>query len=239
MSNKNKISKITINRLLIDVKAVYNNKLANEGIFYKHDEENLLKGYALIIGPENTPYSYGYFLFKFDFPSDYPYSPPTLTYLTNDGYTRFHPNFYKCGKVCVSILNTWRGEQWSSCQTIRSVLLTLVSLMDEMPLLNEPGISENHKDHDHYNKIITYKKFETGIYKILKKEILPSYFYNFYDIILESFLKNYDKILLELDNYCNLIPFNKFLYTSCYNLSTRCSHFKIKDKIIELKDNLS
>lgn len=53
-----------------------------------------------------------------------------------------HPNMYKNRKVCVSILNTWRGEQWSGCQTIKSVLLTLMSLLDSKPLLNEPGITE-------------------------------------------------------------------------------------------------
>ena len=33
-----------------------------------------------------------------------------LTYLTNDGNTRFHPNLYRNGKVCLSVLNTWRGK---------------------------------------------------------------------------------------------------------------------------------
>ena len=82
-------------------------------------------------------------MFEFNFPTNYPMSPPKLNYLTNDGSTRFHPNLYRNGKVCLSVLNTWRGEGWTSCQTIRSVLLILVTLFHNKPLLNEPGITEN------------------------------------------------------------------------------------------------
>ena len=61
--------------------------------------------------------------------------------------TRFNPNFYRNGKVCLSILNTWEGEKWSSCQSIRSILITLQMTMNETPLLNEPGIHEiSHKN---------------------------------------------------------------------------------------------
>ena len=95
-------------------------------------------------------------MFEFKFPANYPVSPPKLTYLTNDGSTRFHPNLYRNGKVCLSVLNTWRGEGWTSCQTIRSILLILVTLFHNKPLLNEPGIKESHHSFIPYNKIITY-----------------------------------------------------------------------------------
>ena len=162
----------------------------------------MLYGYALIIGPENTPYANGYFLFKFNFPYDYPHSPPTVTYHTNDGYTRFHPNFYKNGKVCVSILNTWKGEQWTGCQTIRSILLSLCSLFNENPLVNEPGIVTTHKDIIPYNKIIKYKTISIAINKILTKDLLyfPKYFEVFNDEIINNFIKNYHKIKKTIDD---------------------------------------
>ena len=46
------------------------------------------------------------------YPTEYPFKPPKVTYKTNDGFTRFNPNLYKNGKVCISLLNTWQGEQW-------------------------------------------------------------------------------------------------------------------------------
>ena len=58
----------------------------------------MLKGYAVIFGPTDTIYRYGAYMFEFKFPTNYPVSPPKLTYLTNDGNTRFHPNLYRNGK---------------------------------------------------------------------------------------------------------------------------------------------
>ena len=52
----NFISKESINRLLKDVKQIIKNPLIDNGIYYIHDDTDLLKGYALIIGPEDTPY---------------------------------------------------------------------------------------------------------------------------------------------------------------------------------------
>ena len=53
------MSKINLQRLAKDIKNVFNDPIEN--IYYKHDEDDILKGYAMIIGPENTPYSYGYY----------------------------------------------------------------------------------------------------------------------------------------------------------------------------------
>ena len=130
------ISSATVKRLISDIKEITLNPLTKDGIYYKHDESNMLCGYALIIGPIDTPYQYGNFLFKFIFPYNYPHAPPHVTYHTNDGVTRFNPNLYTNGKVCISLLNTWQGEQWTGCQTITSILLVLSTLLNDKPLLN-------------------------------------------------------------------------------------------------------
>ena len=43
-------------RLIEDIKEITKNPLENQGIYYKHDETNMLVGYAMIIGPDDTPY---------------------------------------------------------------------------------------------------------------------------------------------------------------------------------------
>jgi len=225
--NNSTISATTVKRLISDIKEVVKNPLSKDGIFYKHDESNMLLGYALIIGPENTPYAYGNFLFKFKFPTDYPYSPPNVTYCTNDGVTRFNPNLYKNGKVCLSILNTWKGEQWTGCQTIRSILLVLCSILNDNPLLNEPGILSGHKDIEPYNKIIRYKTHGVAINKILTKELLPTEFNIFYDKIVEIFLINYDKIMNNLEN--KMGENNETITSSIYNLCIRTHNNRLKD----------
>ena len=186
-------------RLLKDVVEIIKNPLHDNGIYYKHDDNNMLHAYALVMGPENSLYNFGYYLFEINYPKDYPYSPPRLKYLTNNGYTRFHPNLYRTGKVCLSILNTWRGEQWTSCQTIRSVLLTLVTLFHNKPLLNEPGITERFKDFKKYNKIIEYENYKTAILSVLNGKIKNSAIEEFKTIINENFEKNKEKIEKQLE----------------------------------------
>jgi ubiquitin-conjugating enzyme E2 Z len=191
------ITKDTISRLLKDVKHIMKNPLTENGIYYIHDDADIMKGYALIIGPSDTPYFGGNYFFEFNYPADYPHSPPKVTYCTNGNNIRFNPNLYVCGKVCVSLLNTWRGDQWTSCQSISTVLLTLCSLLSKDPLLNEPGVDKKHNDMNKYNEIIEYSNINIAVCDIVRKKsgIFLPFFDNFYPFIKENFLKNYDKLL--------------------------------------------
>ena len=164
------MNKTSRRRLQKDIIEIIKHPLTDHGIYYAHDEQNMLKGYAVIFGPSDTLYRYGCYCFEFKFPTNYPFSPPKLTYMTNDGHTRFHPNLYRNGKVCISILNTWKGEQWTSCQTIKSVLLMLVTLFHNKPLLNEPGFSERHRSFIPYNNIIRFKNLQIALTRNLNKE---------------------------------------------------------------------
>jgi len=57
------ISKDTINRLLKDVKEILKKPLTDQGIYYIHDDTDMLKGYALIIDSSETPYFGGIYFF--------------------------------------------------------------------------------------------------------------------------------------------------------------------------------
>ena len=48
----NFIPTMNIKRLLNDVKTIYKSPLHDNGIYYSHDPNDILKGYALIIGPK-------------------------------------------------------------------------------------------------------------------------------------------------------------------------------------------
>ena len=107
---------------------------------------------ALVIGPPQTPYEYGFFEFAIRFTNDYPSKPPKVdAKTTNGGRCRFNPNIYAQGKVCLSILGTWHGEkpgeEWSSAQGLESILWSIQSLMSNNPYENEPGY-ENAKSQD-------------------------------------------------------------------------------------------
>ena len=98
-----------------------------------------------ISGPKDTPYENGIFEFHATFPSNYPNSEPkVLINTTGGGTVRFNPNLYNCGKVCLSLLGTWsgqEGEKWNpKTSTFLQVLVSIQSLiLVENPYFNEPG----------------------------------------------------------------------------------------------------
>ena len=220
------LTKDTITRLLHDVKNIIKNPLTDNGIYYAHDDEDMLKGYALIIGPSDTPYFGGFFFFEINYPANYPHSPPHVIYCTNGENIRFNPNLYTNGKVCVSILNTWRGEQWTSCQTISTLLLTLCTLLCKDPLLNEPGVSTTHQDFLNYTKIIEYKNIDIAILRMIDRTtgIYPEKFHFFYHIILENFNKNADAITKYLEKKAIEEPNMVEIRTSMYNMNVKINY---------------
>jgi ubiquitin-protein ligase len=137
-------SAVAQRRIMRDVQTVVETHaadLATHGIYYFPNETNICEGTALLIGQKGTPYFGGFFFFAVAFPADYPFAPIKVISLTQDGKTRFNPNMYVNGKVCLSILNTWHeGPQWSGIQTLESVLLSIMTdVMHDNPLINEPA----------------------------------------------------------------------------------------------------
>ena len=234
------VSKDTIQKLLKDIKDIYKNPLTDNGIYYTHDDSDMLKGYALIIGPSDTPYFGGNYFFEINFPSDYPYKPPKVTYCTNGENIRFNPNLYKCGKVCISLLNTWRGEQWTSCQSIRTVLLTLCTLLCKDPLLNEPGVSNTHQDFNKYTQIVAHSNIKIAVCDIINKKsgVYNDNFDIFYNYVKENFLKNYDKLMEFIDKEISSGIFKEkpSLYTNYYTMNVIIDYESLRNKLIECKN---
>ena len=191
----------SIRRITRDIRTIMKNPLGENGIYYEHDMENIFKGYALIIGPTDTPYQDGFYFFEFIFPTDYPHRPPVLKFLSNGDRIRFNPNLYRSGKVCISMLNTWSGEQWTSCQSISSILLTLCTILNDRPLLNEPGINSWDKQIETYNTIISYKNIEVCILKMMENiESGVSPYSRFKETCWSHFIKHRDRILTKIDD---------------------------------------
>ena len=164
-----------------DMKEIHKMKLNTQGIFIHFDEENIRKAKAVIIGPKESLYENGALFFTIEFPSNYPYSPPKLGYISTSKI-RIHPNLYTgsqsnqyTGKVCLSILNTWSGPKWKPIMHIGSVLLTIQSLLDNMPIYHEPGYELEDKNsirNKSYNEIVRYNTYKTLIYENLFLENL-------------------------------------------------------------------
>ena len=192
------MSALSLKRITRDVAALDGNEsLAKQGIYYFADESDMTKGLALLIGQEDTPYFGGFYFFSIQFPPDYPWSPIKIQTLTQDGYTRFNPNMYREGKVCLSILNTWHdGPQWSGIQTLESVLLVIMSdVLNALPLQNEPayrtcGLSPESVA---YNTLIWHANVATAVVGMLTHP--PAFAVPHMDIMCTEFAKRRQALL--------------------------------------------
>jgi len=221
MSNQNNDSLINFpiinkKRLIKDIVEIMQKPLTSHGIFYKHSDTNLSIGYAMLIGPKGTPYENGMYFFKFKFNANYPFEPPHLTYLTNGDRIRFNPNLYTNGKVCLSILNTWRGESWTSCQTISTILLTLITVLNDTPLLNEPGVKKSHNDFNNYNKIIEWSNINIAICRILNHKSFEIYRNMFLNDIIAHINNNKQHIINKIKNNIKIFKKPTNISTNIY-----------------------
>lgn len=117
-----------------------------KGIPYFHielDNDNIFywKIGIMVLNKESLYYG-GYFKGRMRFPADYPFSPPSFAFTP----PIFHPNVYKDGRLCISILHEGGdpisgmpdAETWSPAQTAESVLISIISLLED-PNLNSPA----------------------------------------------------------------------------------------------------
>jgi ubiquitin-conjugating enzyme E2 Z len=229
------ISKESVHRLLKDVREIWDHPLEGNGIYYEHDDEDMLKGYALIVGPADTPYFGGFYFFELAFPHDYPHSPPVLKMVTQGDNVRFNPNLYVNGKVCISLLNTWSGEQWTSCQTISTVLLTLCTLLCKDPLLNEPGVTLKHQDMEKYTQIVEFKNIEIAILRVVTQfpDLFSESYSTFYPIVQSHWTQNRAAIQAFVETKAKEREPEK-ISTSFYGMSVVIDYSKLLASLVAL-----
>lgn len=115
---------------------------------------------ALIVLNPDSLYYGGYFKAQMKFPENYPYSPPTFQFER----PLWHPNVYPDGKLCISILHTpgedamsgeMAGERWSPVQRVESVLISVLSLLDDAECSSPANVDAGvqlRKDPEGYKK---------------------------------------------------------------------------------------
>ncbi len=111
----------TIQRLNKELQELKNNPPTNcsAGVV----DDDIYHWQATILGPAGSPYENGVFYLRIEFPTDYPFKPPKVTFITKI----YHCNINSTGNICLDILK----EQWSPALTISKVLLSICSLMDD------------------------------------------------------------------------------------------------------------
>jgi len=119
------------------------------GIYVRTWESRLDLIRVLFIGPVGTPYEYAPFIVDLFLQPNFPTEPPQAYFhsWTSSGtgmQGRVNPNLYEDGKICLSLLGTWqgddtKGEGWAAGKS--TVLQLLVSILG-LVLVKEPYYSK-------------------------------------------------------------------------------------------------
>jgi ubiquitin-conjugating enzyme E2 D/E len=86
-------------------------------------DDNMYDWVATLRGPDGSPYENGTFFLDIQFPQDYPFKPPKVTFRTRV----YHCNVTSSGQICLDILK----DNWSPALTVSKVLLSIASLLTD------------------------------------------------------------------------------------------------------------
>jgi ubiquitin-conjugating enzyme E2 C len=93
------------------------------GISAFPESDNMFSWVGTINGGKDTVYEGLSYKLSLRFPVDYPFKPPQVKFET----ACFHPNVDQYGNICLDILQ----DKWSSAYEVRTVLLSIQSLLGE------------------------------------------------------------------------------------------------------------
>jgi len=204
-------------------------------IFVRVDESRVDVMKALVMGAAGTPYAHGAYEFDVFFDDSYPNAPPKVNLTTTGaGKVRFNPNLYSCGKVCLSLLGTWRGnasENWDpKLSTLLQVLVSIQAIiMAEDVYFNEPGFEgeagteEGEKKNEAYSNIVRYCNIRYAMIDQMRNP--PK---GFETVIRRHFYLKKDEILEEVNKWVKYAEHREASYAGLINdhNPSWCSEFK-------------
>ena len=101
------------------------------------DDNDFYKWSVVFTGPEDTIFEGGYFKAILTFPQDFPQNPPEMKFITE----MWHPNIYKDGKVCISILHSpgvdqfneqeKADERWRPSLGVEQIIVSVISMLND------------------------------------------------------------------------------------------------------------
>lgn len=193
-------------------------------VFCRVDKERVDVMKCLIMGSSGTPYAHGAFIYDLFFENSYPATPPKCQLVTTGGSTvRFNPNLYNNGKVCLSLLGTWRGqstENWDpKLSTILQVLLSIQAIiMSNEVYFNEPGYEheagtpEGERKNEGYANIVRYCNIKFAIIEAIDNP--PA---GFEKVIRSNFYLKKNEILKEVKEWVEKAKTSDATYVGLVN----------------------
>lgn len=212
------INKLMMKRLAREY-ASFKNSLPvffESSVFVRIDSTDNRNIKVLITGPDNTPYDSGCFIFDASSGNDYPSNTPKMIFL-NHGGKRFNPNLYDNGKVCLTLLGTWRGHASENWNPLTSTLQQLfVSVQSQIlvpePFYNEPGYETGYNTKEGKETSRQYtneRRMYTLNHAMYDLIVNPKLYPEFTDVIVNHF-KLKKKYILQLCDKWDKEPQNNF-----------------------------
>lgn len=175
---------------------------------------------------------------------------------TGAGRVRFNPNLYSCGKVCLSLLGTWRGnatENWDpKLSTLLQVLVSLQSIiMTDDVYFNEPGYEgeagtdEGERKNEAYSNIVRYCNIKFAMVDQLKnpskgfEAVIRRHFYLKKQVILEEVNKWLKYAQVRETSYNGLVNDHNSSWCSQFKKSKDSYYTMLKEAIKELEDEFN
>jgi ubiquitin-protein ligase len=130
-----------IKRIASDLKEIQ--KYPLEGVAVVPREDDMGRWSVFMEGPRGTPFEGGVYELELVFPKNYPEAPPTLRFVSQF----WHPNVYREGPVCISMLHAAGDDQmsgesfdirWKPINSVSSVLNSVMLMLME-PNLSSPA----------------------------------------------------------------------------------------------------
>ena len=152
-------------------------RLYNELKQYKNDpnyfysvgilKDNILLWEFIIIGPSDSLYEGGAFKGVIIFPNNYPNSPPIVKFTSDI----IHPNIYKNGEVCISILHEGideynyesTSERWNPSHGVNTIMMSIVSMLCDPNIESPANVEASILFKDNYNL------YKNRVYDIVSK----------------------------------------------------------------------
>ncbi|VBB34928.1 unnamed protein product, partial [Acanthocheilonema viteae] len=123
MAEKKTTESVTENKTVTQTSFIINQRIQKERAqlarskpTYIHDiiiQNDNQKQWDILISPPRPPYNGGIFRLRLTFPSDYPFKPPHLRFVT----PIYHPNIDEKGQMCLAIL---QYDNWKPGTNIES-----------------------------------------------------------------------------------------------------------------------
>jgi ubiquitin-protein ligase len=143
-------SSANLRRLKNEIKYLQQQQDHENMFTIKMVDDNTYHWDVCIFGPKDSLYEGAKFKLDVRLPNDYPFSPPHVKFITNIEHLNINS-----GDICLDIL---KKDHWSTSQNIKSVIISIISLLNE-PNPQDPfnaNLAELYRKD--YNRYVDYVK---------------------------------------------------------------------------------